>query len=160
MPPSLPSPLYPLPSPPPSLSSPPLPTIFPPLPTIPPSLPSPFPPLPTHPLPSPPHPLPVPPLPTPFYPLPTIPPSLPSPPYPLLSYPPTSEHWGPQNQLVGYPVTLFKIFIFQYFSYLYTYALPGNMKSWVDDHMNCEDIAMNFLISNTTGHAPIKVKFV
>ena len=51
----------------------------------------------------------------------------------------------------------FHVFVFQYFSYLYTYALPGNMKSWVDDHMNCEDIAMNFLISNTTGHAPIKV---
>ncbi|KAL8611501.1 hypothetical protein ACOMHN_014556 [Nucella lapillus] len=48
-------------------------------------------------------------------------------------------------------------FYHKYFSYLYTYALPGNMKSWVDDHMNCEDIAMNFLISNVTGHAPIKV---
>ncbi|KAK7476210.1 hypothetical protein BaRGS_00032564 [Batillaria attramentaria] len=30
-------------------------------------------------------------------------------------------------------------------------------KAWVDDHMNCEDIAMNFLIANTTGNAPIKV---
>ena len=49
------------------------------------------------------------------------------------------------------------VLVFQYFSYLYTYAMPGNMKSWVDEHMNCEDIAMNFLISNTTGHAPIKV---
>lgn len=48
-------------------------------------------------------------------------------------------------------------FYHKYFSYLYTYALPGNMKAWVDDHMNCEDIAMNFLISNTTGNAPIKV---
>ena len=35
--------------------------------------------------------------------------------------------------------------------------MPGNIKSWVDDHMNCEDIAMNFLIANTTGKAPIKV---
>nr|KAG5691593.1 hypothetical protein BaRGS_023721 [Batillaria attramentaria] len=48
-------------------------------------------------------------------------------------------------------------FGYEYFSYLYTYALPGNMKAWVDDHMNCEDIAMNFLIANTTGNAPIKV---
>ncbi len=35
--------------------------------------------------------------------------------------------------------------------------MPGNIKSWVDDHMNCEDIAMNFLITNTTGKPPIKV---
>jgi len=35
--------------------------------------------------------------------------------------------------------------------------MPGNIKSWVDDHMNCEDIAMNFLVSNMTGKAPIKV---
>ena len=31
------------------------------------------------------------------------------------------------------------------------------IKQWVDDHMNCEDLAMNFLISNMTGKAPIKV---
>ena len=46
---------------------------------------------------------------------------------------------------------------FQYFSNLYTYSMPGNIKSWVDDHMNCEDIAMNFLMANITGKAPIKV---
>jgi len=45
----------------------------------------------------------------------------------------------------------------KYFSYLYTNTLPGNIKAWVDDHMNCEDIAMNFLIANTTGKPPIKV---
>lgn len=31
------------------------------------------------------------------------------------------------------------------------------MKAWVDEQMNCEDIAMNFLIANTTGKSPIKV---
>ncbi len=31
------------------------------------------------------------------------------------------------------------------------------IKTWVDDHMNCEDIAMNFLITNYTGKPPIKV---
>ena len=35
--------------------------------------------------------------------------------------------------------------------------MPGNIKSWVDEHMNCEDIAMNFLMANVTGKAPIKV---
>jgi glucuronyl/N-acetylglucosaminyl transferase EXT2 len=35
--------------------------------------------------------------------------------------------------------------------------MPGNIKEWVDEHMNCEDIAMNFLVSNVTSKAPIKV---
>ncbi|KAK3595238.1 hypothetical protein CHS0354_021555 [Potamilus streckersoni] len=48
-------------------------------------------------------------------------------------------------------------FYHKYFSFLYTYKMPGNIKAWVDEHMNCEDIAMNFLIANITGKAPIKV---
>lgn len=35
--------------------------------------------------------------------------------------------------------------------------MPGNIKEWVDEHMNCEDIAMNFLVANITNKAPIKV---
>lgn len=35
--------------------------------------------------------------------------------------------------------------------------MPGDIKEWVDEHMNCEDIAMNFLVANVTGKAPIKV---
>jgi len=45
----------------------------------------------------------------------------------------------------------------QIWSYLYTTAMPNEIKEWVDDHMNCEDIAMNFLVANVTGKAPIKV---
>ncbi|XP_026466226.1 exostosin-2-like [Ctenocephalides felis] len=45
----------------------------------------------------------------------------------------------------------------KYWSYMYTTAMPGNIKEWVDDHMNCEDIAMNFLVANITNKAPIKV---
>jgi glucuronyl/N-acetylglucosaminyl transferase EXT2 len=45
----------------------------------------------------------------------------------------------------------------QYWSYMYTNAMPGNIKEWVDDHMNCEDIAMNFLVANITNKPPIKV---
>lgn len=48
-------------------------------------------------------------------------------------------------------------FYHKYYSYLYTTAMPGDIKSWVDEHMNCEDIAMNFLVGNMTGKAPIKV---
>jgi len=48
---------------------------------------------------------------------------------------------------------------FQYWNYMYTTAMPGDIKEWVDEHMNCEDIAMNFLIANITGKAPLKVGF-
>lgn len=49
------------------------------------------------------------------------------------------------------------MFYFQYYAYLYTNNLPGNVKTWVDEHFNCEDLAMNFLIGSITGKAPIKV---
>ncbi|XP_059618949.1 exostosin-2 [Phlebotomus argentipes] len=45
----------------------------------------------------------------------------------------------------------------KYWSYMYTNAMPGDIKEWVDDHMNCEDIAMNFLVANITRKPPIKV---
>ncbi|XP_058444548.1 exostosin-2 [Malaya genurostris] len=45
----------------------------------------------------------------------------------------------------------------KYWSYMYTNAMPGNIKEWVDEHMNCEDIAMNFLVANVTNKPPIKV---
>lgn len=48
-------------------------------------------------------------------------------------------------------------FYHKYFSYLYTHSMPTALKTWVDEHMNCEDIAMNFLMANMTGKAPIKV---
>nr|CAG4634630.1 EOG090X01LY [Alona affinis] len=48
-------------------------------------------------------------------------------------------------------------FYHRVFNYYYSGAMPGDIKSWVDDHMNCEDIAMNFLVANLTGKAPIKV---
>lgn len=48
-------------------------------------------------------------------------------------------------------------FYHKYWNYAYTVKLPKIIKDWVDDHMNCEDIAMNFLVSNVTKKAPIKV---
>ncbi|XP_011163713.1 exostosin-2 isoform X1 [Solenopsis invicta] len=45
----------------------------------------------------------------------------------------------------------------KYWNYMYTTAMPGDIKEWVDEHMNCEDIAMNFLVANITGKAPLKV---
>ena len=32
------------------------------------------------------------------------------------------------------------------------------LQLFVHVHMNCEDIAMNFLVANITGKAPIKVR--
>lgn len=48
-------------------------------------------------------------------------------------------------------------FLHKFWSYLYTKDLPSDVKDWVDDHMNCEDIAMNFLVANLTNKPPIKV---
>ena len=45
----------------------------------------------------------------------------------------------------------------QYYSYLYTYWLPREIRDIVDEYMNCEDIAMNFLVSYITKKPPIKV---
>ena len=42
-------------------------------------------------------------------------------------------------------------FYHKYYHFLYTSSLPGDIKQWVDVNMNCEDIAMNFLISSVTG---------
>ncbi|KAG5888524.1 hypothetical protein JTB14_009576 [Gonioctena quinquepunctata] len=48
-------------------------------------------------------------------------------------------------------------FLHKYWSYLYTRDMPSEVKDWVDEHMNCEDIAMNFLVANVTNKPPIKV---
>ena len=51
-------------------------------------------------------------------------------------------------------------FYHKYWNYLYTTApnaAAKEIKKWVDDNMNCEDIAMNFMVANITGKAPIKV---
>ena len=51
-------------------------------------------------------------------------------------------------------------FYHKYWHYLYT-AAPSHpqklIKDWVDDHINCEDIAFNLMVANSTGKAPIKV---
>ncbi len=51
-------------------------------------------------------------------------------------------------------------FYHKYWHYLFT-ASPNPaakaIKDWVDSKMNCEDIAMNFMVANATGKAPIKV---
>jgi len=51
-------------------------------------------------------------------------------------------------------------FYHKYWHYMFTYnpSQEGKeIKNWLDQRMNCEDIAMNFLIANATGKSPIKV---
>lgn len=45
----------------------------------------------------------------------------------------------------------------KYWSHMYTYRMPDVIKDIVDGRMNCEDIAMNFLVANVTRKPPIKV---
>ncbi|XP_072932904.1 exostosin-2 [Epargyreus clarus] len=42
-------------------------------------------------------------------------------------------------------------------SWYYTHKMPREIRDWVDDNFNCEDIAMNFLVANVTRKPPIKV---
>ena len=45
----------------------------------------------------------------------------------------------------------------QYYGYLYTHWMPQVIRDKVDEYMNCEDLAMNLLVSHITRKPPIKV---
>lgn len=51
-------------------------------------------------------------------------------------------------------------FIHKHYTYLYTHWLPQAIRDKVDEYMNCEDIAMNFLISHLTRKPPVKVNTI
>ncbi|XP_015789578.1 exostosin-3 isoform X2 [Tetranychus urticae] len=48
-------------------------------------------------------------------------------------------------------------FFHKYYTYVYTYTMDKAIREKVDEYMNCEDIAMNFLVSHITRQPPIKV---
>jgi len=48
-------------------------------------------------------------------------------------------------------------FYHKYYSYLYSEVMAPAIRDMVDDFMNCEDLAMNFLISHITRKPPVKV---
>ncbi|XP_003386458.1 PREDICTED: exostosin-like 3 [Amphimedon queenslandica] len=48
-------------------------------------------------------------------------------------------------------------FFHKYYSYLYSLWQPVAVRDMVDSKMNCEDIAMNFLIAHVTRKPPLKV---
>ena len=41
---------------------------------------------------------------------------------------------------------------------MYTNTMPVSIRAYIDENRNCEDIAMQFLISNHTGLPPLYVK--
>uniref|UniRef100_F1KVP1 Exostosin-2 n=1 Tax=Ascaris suum TaxID=6253 RepID=F1KVP1_ASCSU len=47
-------------------------------------------------------------------------------------------------------------FIHKAYMYIYTYRMPEVIRAKVDELMNCEDLAMNFLVSHITRQPPIK----
>ncbi|XP_042156465.1 exostosin-like 3 [Oncorhynchus tshawytscha] len=50
-------------------------------------------------------------------------------------------------------------FFHKYYAYLYSYVMPQAIRDMVDEYINCEDIAMNFLVSHITRKPPIKPPF-
>lgn len=48
-------------------------------------------------------------------------------------------------------------FFHRYYSYMYSFTMPEVIRSIVDKFMNCEDIALNFLVAHMTRQPPIKV---
>lgn len=53
-------------------------------------------------------------------------------------------------------ITARKRLIFQAYLYAYTYSMPQVIREKVDEFMNCEDLAMNFLVAHLTREPPIK----
>ncbi|VDK52098.1 unnamed protein product [Anisakis simplex] len=71
--------------------------------------------------------------------------------------------WREQrSKVVGFPARhharyeLSSQMILQAYMYLYTYRLPAVIRSKVDELMNCEDLAMNFLVAHITRQPPLK----
>lgn len=48
-------------------------------------------------------------------------------------------------------------FVHKHYLYLYSNWLPQAIRDKVDQFMNCEDLAMNFLVSHITKKPPVKV---
>ncbi|MCO5594666.1 hypothetical protein L7F22_048699 [Adiantum nelumboides] len=57
-----------------------------------------------------------------------------------------------------YSIMLTKLMILSTeYLYQYTCAMPPGVKEYIDSNMNCEDIAMNFVVANLTNQGPLLV---
>lgn len=57
--------------------------------------------------------------------------------------------------IINYTKLLISI---QYYLHAYTNEMPVQIREIVEQELNCEDIAMNFLVSHITRKPPLKVK--
>ncbi|CAG2185009.1 EXTL3 [Mytilus edulis] len=48
-------------------------------------------------------------------------------------------------------------FFHKYYAYMYSHVMAAAIRDKVDEYVNCEDIAMNFLVSHITRKPPVKV---
>ncbi|VVC95408.1 unnamed protein product [Leptidea sinapis] len=51
-------------------------------------------------------------------------------------------------------------FVHKYYLWAYWRMLPAAIRDYVDEYMNCEDIAMNFLVAHITRKPPVKVYII
>ncbi|CAM9642054.1 exostosin-1a-like [Lampetra fluviatilis] len=84
----------------------------------------------------------------------------------IVGYPARSHLWDSSKSRWGYTskwtnhysmVLTGAAFYHRYYNYLYTHALPASLRDMVDSLSNCEDILMNFLVSDVIKMPPIKV---
>ncbi|KAJ7298729.1 hypothetical protein O6H91_Y460900 [Diphasiastrum complanatum] len=74
------------------------------------------------------------------------------------SYNLNTKSWIYTKSATRYSIMLTKLMIIATeFLYLYTCKMPPGVKEYVDEGMNCEDIAMNFLVSSYGGQGPLFV---
>lgn len=86
----------------------------------------------------------------------------------ITGYFPRIHHYGGKRkpsmyEMAGtqheYSIILTKaMFINADFLYAYTCLLPHEVHAYVDEHLNCEDIAMNMLVTGMSGEAPTLVE--
>ena len=72
-----------------------------------------------------------------------------------------AEQFSKQNRKLSYNFFFSYFFLgaafyHKYYSYAYSQWMPQAIRDKVDEFMNCEDLAMNFLISHMTHQPPIK----
>ena len=56
-------------------------------------------------------------------------------------------------------VIVYFFFFLQYYMYLYTHWMPESVRNMVHEAMNCEEIAMNFLVAHVTRKPPLLVSY-
>lgn len=71
----------------------------------------------------------------------------------------TYRHWWTVWSTGRYSIILTKVaFLHHKYFKMYTEKVPKAIHDYIDAHKNCEDIAMQFLVSNVTRTAPVWVQ--